>query len=86
MNQQIKKLDPFRYLVPSDVFGAYPYTVDLLENKGLGMCSCKDWATRRKKMIDAGQTSRKTACKHIIKAKLFLADEVVKNVILRQPK
>lgn len=43
------------------------YLVDLLENKGNGACSCRDFEVRRAKLIREGAElfTDQTTCKHI---------------------
>ena len=63
------------------------YVVDLSLHKGLGECTCKDWATRCGPRIRQGSPphdyphAERCNCKHIHSCLLWLGHEVVRRTI-----
>lgn len=59
---KIQSFEIGRFLIESD--SGQEYLVDILENKGIGWCGCKDHETRCQPRIDAKLPGRKR-CKHL---------------------
>jgi hypothetical protein len=74
------------YLVRSDTNPARQHRVDLLDLSGYGSCSCKDWATRRGPAVKAGAApgSRAVLCKHLIAARRFFLNQLLRTMALAE--
>lgn len=63
------------YVSASD--GNHEYLVDLLENHGIGRCSCTDHGTRRQPRIKNGE---RCYCKHVIQAREYFLNDLLKTL------
>jgi hypothetical protein len=67
MNVKEVPHEPFRYHVQSATDPDQWYLVDLLENKGGGICSCRDHFARRQPALNRGEPklTPATTCRHV---------------------
>lgn len=72
------------YLVRSDTNPARQHRVDLLAYAGYGECSCRDYATRRRPAVKAGAApgSRAVLCKHLIAARRYFLNYLLRKMAL----
>ena len=78
--------EPLRYRVPSDTLGKPSHLVDLTSLNGNGICDCEDFQIRRRPALRNGEpmSNAKTRCKHLRKARQFLADQVIRKYLEKQ--
>lgn len=74
--------EPLRYLVHSSSQPGAKHLVDLAAYNGFGRCMCSDFATRKNpKLRDGARPGGFLECKHLRKARRFLAIEVAQQII-----
>jgi hypothetical protein len=82
----VEPVDAFTYRVESESGGS-PYFVDMLAMNGKGQCNCKDFECRIAPVLNGNKLAPVNnpmwiaACKHLLRAKIFLAEMVVENVL-----
>ena len=76
-----------RFLVQSRTNPRHHYLVDLLQNGGLGECSCKHWQTRIWPLIRDGKTTIEdpnSRCWHISEARLFAMNSILTDLAKKE--
>lgn len=63
-----------RYRVHSEADPRRIYLCDLLENDGIGSCSCKDWSCRVGPLVKEG---KRAYCKHIVACRAHFLNQVL---------
>ena len=82
----VEPVDTLRFRIQSES-GAAAHFVDMAECDGAGKCDCKDWECRvgpvisGKKSPPPNQPAWTDHCKHTLRAKLFLADMLIKRIL-----
>ena len=75
----IESYDSLRFLVPSRN-GRGEYLVDIGAYEGNGSCNCKHFEIRMEPKLKLGSYSRALRCKHILAARAFFVDAVIKHL------
>jgi hypothetical protein len=83
--RRVRAIEPiagekYRFHVPSDTLGAYPYLVDLESHFGEGECACNDFQIARLKLRKVGEVDMmKRLCKHLKRAFIVWAMREIKR-------
>lgn len=72
-----------RFLVESESSRQHRYLVDMLEHTRKGRCDCIHFSVTIQPRYDAGETPRKTFCKHIVAVVKFIVKLVQSFVTFR---
>lgn len=75
--------EPLRFHVTSQTRSERLHLVDLEEWGGFGVCSCETFTYRTQPKVFKGEKKKGygTDCKHIIAAKVFFAQKIVREII-----